>query len=64
MLQDFWDSIPLWVVIVAAVVILAALYVVLIPVLGLPVWMFWLVFGGIAVGGVVSLVSALFGGGL
>jgi len=47
-----------------AVVILAALYVVMIPVLGLPMWMFWLIFGGIAVGGVVGLVGSLFGGGL
>ena len=64
MLQDFWESIPLWVVALVAVVILAALYVVMIPVLGLPMWMFWLIFGGIAVGGVVGLVGSLFGGGL
>ena len=54
----------MWVVAVVAVVVLAALYVVLIPVLGLPMWMFWLVFGGIAVGGVVAVAGALFGGGL
>lgn len=63
MLQDFWESIPLWVVVAAAVVILAALYVVLIPVLGLPMWMFWIIFAGIAAGGVVSVLGSLFGGG-
>lgn len=63
-MSDLWDSIPTWVVVLAALLILGALYVVMVPVMNLPLWMFLLVFGGIVVGGIVGLVRGLLGGGL
>jgi len=62
-LQDFWENIPMWVVVVAVAVLAVGLWF-LFQYLGFPLWMSWMVVGGLAVGGLVAGGKALLGGGL
>jgi len=58
------EVIPLWVFLLLAVAVVGGLaYATFVAALLAP-WMFWLLLGTIAVGGVVGLIQAAIGGGV